>query len=156
MGSSRPSNAVAARKRAGTALREPPDPQWPRWAMAVGQVRYNRGQKFECIAIEPHVTRNGKDSELWVLRTNCAQCNRLFTFRLPRRGVLRGDVSRRCDDHKRIGVKAVVPRKWWQDPPPGSVPQRPPRPRRTVTVWKRVHPVPAPVRDPLSDIEEML
>ena len=72
----------------------------------VGDRVEREGQRYVCEAFEPHIRRDGRETALVVLRSDCAQCGASFTFKVPALVAWRKlMLSRRCAAHKRPGVK---------------------------------------------------
>lgn len=69
------------------------------------------GQKFTLVRYEPYTNKKGKSIPLAVWEAECAEdgCSNTFEVKCPAHTGLRAD-RRRCDVHRRPGVKAKFAR----------------------------------------------
>ncbi len=72
----------------------------PEW----GPARIFRGQIYERIGFQPHVSRDGEKTTLAVLQSHCAECGARFEVTV---GLFtkRFSPNRRCQRHKRPGQR---------------------------------------------------
>jgi hypothetical protein len=91
-----------------------------------------RGQLYRCLGTVEHQMQNGAWIDLYRLESTCADCGRPFICLATRRATKRGDLNRRCDEHRRRGVPAVE--------------RRPVKPRKGSTVRATASPRRAPPR----------
>jgi hypothetical protein len=72
----------------------------------IGMVREYKGQRYECVAILPHIRPDKERTEIAVWESGCARCGEPFLFRSP---VNKETFmpSRRCRDHKSAGRKVT-------------------------------------------------
>jgi predicted Zn-ribbon and HTH transcriptional regulator len=61
-----------------------------------------KNQRYEFVCTEPHTTRDGRDSRLYVWSSTCANCGEPFKFRSQKKVTW---PNRRCDRCKKPGVK---------------------------------------------------
>lgn len=47
----------------------------------VGDIRTYRGQRYKCVAVDPHTRQDGDQTMLATFRSHCADCDMLFDFR---------------------------------------------------------------------------
>lgn len=73
-----------------------PDPVADRYSVVIDR------QRYDLIATEPYVRKDGTETVLLVWQTECAQCSEPFLFRT---GLTVHSVGRRCQKHKRPGVR---------------------------------------------------
>ena len=66
----------------------------------IGCVAFVQHQRFECVGIQPYITRAGRDVQLSLWVGRCADCGAPFDLVTPRRnGAVRVD-RRRCAEHR--------------------------------------------------------
>ena len=70
--------------------------------------RTYRGQSYVCIAVEPHVRRDGIETRLEIWHSHCAQCDAPFEFKRSAKAV-KFQPNRRCPAHKHPGVRVGKP-----------------------------------------------
>lgn len=78
-----------------------------------GQDIDHDGQRYICAEIKPYKRRDGVSSEVAVWLSRCANCGEFFVFRTGRT-IARFQPNRRCDRHKRPGVRVrtgTMPRR---------------------------------------------
>jgi hypothetical protein len=61
-------------------------------------------QVYELARTEPHIRRDGTETELAVWQSHCAQCGEPFEFRAPSKAS-KFEPNRRCAKHKRPGAR---------------------------------------------------
>lgn len=68
-----------------------------------GQVAMHKGQRFECLRVEPYTRKDGQPSGIAVWQSHCAECAEPFTFK---RGIghFRAE-RRRCEAHASPGKR---------------------------------------------------
>jgi hypothetical protein len=72
----------------------------------MGTTFRRRGQQYEIVGEQPHTLRNGRTITMWRLRSCCADCGRPFEFVATKTRVRRReDFNRRCERHRRPGVR---------------------------------------------------
>jgi hypothetical protein len=69
----------------------------------IGQTRLYRGQMYECVDAFPHVTRDGRNVMLLVVKSGCVDCHQAFEFWVTSNGFLRRRLLRRCEGCRRPG-----------------------------------------------------
>lgn len=72
--------------------------------------RISNRQPYTLVALEPHIRRDGWQTVLESWQSHCAQCGKCFEFKRPTRTV-KFQPNRRCQLHKRPGVRVSSPRK---------------------------------------------
>lgn len=77
----------------------------------IGDRVMNGGQTFRMVGIRPHVRRDGTETELLVFSARCAECGVEFDFTATAASASKGWFSRRCQEHKRPGVRAIRSRQ---------------------------------------------
>jgi hypothetical protein len=77
----------------------------------VGTEFVRRGQWYQCVGFEPYVRRDGVTITLTVLESRCAKCSGAFITKTSSVLEPTSWLSRRCDKHKRPGVKVRSRRK---------------------------------------------
>ena len=70
-------------------------------------------QLYTLVASEPHTRRDGRQTDLAIRQSHCAQCGQCFEFKHPARAV-EFQPNRRCQLHKRPGVRVPPRRKQRQ------------------------------------------
>jgi hypothetical protein len=71
----------------------------------IGSKAHVQQQRFECVGLRPHRTRDGRDVQLAVWQAPCADCGAPFQLVTPvRERTVRVD-RRRCDAHRRPGSR---------------------------------------------------
>lgn len=74
----------------------------------VGLVITVNEQRYEVVGGLDHVRLDGEETRLTIWRSSCAECGAPFEFRAP---ATAPPQNRRCDDHKRPGVKVDPERR---------------------------------------------
>ena len=66
----------------------------------LGSIAFVQHQRFECVEIRPHTTRDGRSMELvrWV--SQCSDCGAPFDLLTPRRAATVRVDRRRCAEHR--------------------------------------------------------
>jgi hypothetical protein len=72
--------------------------------------RISDRQLYTLVASEPFIRRDGRQTVLAIWQSHCAQCGQCFEFKRPTRAV-KFQPNRRCQLHKRPGVRVSSPRK---------------------------------------------
>jgi hypothetical protein len=75
--------------------------------MKIGATTKAKGHVYECVATDSYENRRGDIVPCWILESRCADCGAPFTFMVGRASLRRRQWNRRCEDHKRPGVRAV-------------------------------------------------
>jgi hypothetical protein len=102
--------------------------------MKTGRSRTFDGQKYTVLGTEYSVTRDGFECELLALGTNCADCGVAFRCLCSKRKFRYGQVNRRCEAHRRPGIKVRRVAKPQQPKPAKPVMSaRPPVAHRRAT-----------------------
>lgn len=70
-----------------------------------GAVRMVRGQRYECVGLRPHRTRDGRITTLAVWETYCAACGAPFEALTPAGGKF--EPNRRCAAHRAPGRRVA-------------------------------------------------
>lgn len=68
-----------------------------------GRTFKRQGQTYRRIGIVPHICRDGREIELAIYESGCADCGRTFTCKNVRQ-VRARSLNRRCDEHHRPGL----------------------------------------------------
>jgi hypothetical protein len=71
---------------------------------AIGETRNYRGQLYKCVDAFPHVTRDGRDVMLLVIRSRCADCYQTFEITETSNNFRRRSLLRRCESCRKPGV----------------------------------------------------
>jgi hypothetical protein len=82
----------------------------PRIAEAVQPTTIYRGQAYWPLGTEPCIRRDGKPAILMLWRSRCAQCGQPFEFKRSIKATF--VPNRRCDKHKRAGVRVRRLGEW--------------------------------------------
>ena len=82
---------------------------------AIGDRVFSRGQQYRMMGTRPHVCRDGTKTKLLVFSTNCAECGVEFDFTVTAASASKGWFSRRCQEHKRPGVRAIRSKRVGQE-----------------------------------------
>src|SRR5262245_40846031 len=70
----------------------------------IGETRTCRGQLYKCVDAFPHVTRDGRDVMLLVIRSRCADCYQTFEITETSNNFRRRSLLRRCESCRKPGV----------------------------------------------------
>jgi hypothetical protein len=66
----------------------------------LGSIAFVQHQRFECVEIRPHTTRDGRSMELVRWLSQCSDCGAPFDLRTPRRAAPVRVDRRRCAEHR--------------------------------------------------------
>lgn len=70
----------------------------------LGETIIKNGQSYRVVNFQPYVRYDGSKTELVCFVSRCADCGYGYEFKLPQ-GATRFEPRRRCDQHKKPGVK---------------------------------------------------
>ena len=75
---------------------------------ALGGVAFVQHQRFECVEIRPHTTRDGRHIELTRWLSHCTDCGAPFDLITPRRAAAVRVDRRRCEEHRNPKRRVTV------------------------------------------------
>lgn len=73
--------------------------------MQIGDILNLKKQRYECVGFPAYQTRRGEPSTMIELASHCAECGAPFRLRITKGAVRKREFNRRCDRHKRPGVR---------------------------------------------------
>ena len=76
--------------------------------MRIGEKTKFRGQTYLCVEQTSYLNHRDQWVPLWILLSHCAECRSPFTIKVSRSNLKRRDFNRRCQKHKRPGVRVSV------------------------------------------------
>lgn len=72
-----------------------------------GDEKLYHGQAYRLVGYRPHVCRDGRESELEIWHSHCAECGEPFECMRPVRSLKPFAPSRRCHEHAAPGRKVA-------------------------------------------------
>ncbi len=75
----------------------------------LGSIAFVQHQRFECVEVRPHTTRDGRSMELVRWLSQCTECGAPFDLLTPRRGMPVRVDRRRCAEHRDPKRRVKVP-----------------------------------------------
>ena len=73
--------------------------------LMIGDVIESAGQEYQFTGLRQHEKANGEWTAVLVFRSWCAECGAEFECTATQRSLEKGALSRRCNEHKRPGVR---------------------------------------------------
>jgi hypothetical protein len=99
--------------------------------MLPGDTFRRRGQRYDCVGVTNHETRDRRWVNLLVLESKCADCGRGFFMKATQTNVTRRELTRRCERCRRPGKPVVIAKpaanvgKRRRAPAPRAIPHTP-------------------------------